>query len=72
MNPIEFVRALFDDLTGKDANGRSADEKRAYSYGVMALLAAAAVGAVFVWPPLAVVPGAVLARKIWLHRSNQF
>lgn len=75
-SPVWYLKYLIDDLTGKDSQGRTANEKRAYSDFIIATLAGATIlGALFTIPFYcvgAVPPGLVLARKVWLRAVNTF
>jgi uncharacterized membrane protein len=73
LTPSEFVKALVDDLTGADANGRTADEKKAYMAMLMGLLAIGAVAGLAVGGPLGALPCAVLLGiKAWIHLRNTY
>lgn len=72
MNLPEFFSALIDDITGKDANGRTAEQKKQYSEMIIAVLAVATIVLGLTFPLGAAVTGLILARKIWLHFTNTF
>lgn len=72
MNISEFFSALADDITGKDANGRTAQQKKEYSTMLIAVLAVATGVLAFTFPIAAVGTGVILARKIQLHFTNTF
>lgn len=69
---MNFIKALIDDITGKDANGRNAKDKKQYSFMIITLLAAATIATAMFAGPVAIVPGAILAWKIKLHVTNEF
>lgn len=72
MKPAQFVSALWDDIIGKDANGRTAEEKIAYINTLIVLLAAATAGSLFVFPLAAIPFGGVLAWKVKIRLTNTF
>lgn len=72
MSPVDFLSALWDDITGKDANGRSAKEKRQYVILLIVLLmiVTTILGVVF-WPA-AIVTGIICLWKIKIHLTNTY
>ncbi len=72
MNIGDFLSALVDDIVGKDANGRSADEKRAYVVTLIWVLFAGTIGLLFVWPPAAIVTLVIMIWKIKIHLTNTY
>lgn len=71
-NVPEFLKALWDDIRGKNANGRSASFKEWYSYTLLWVIGAAAFGFLFILPHISVVLGILWAYKFWLHLRNTF
>lgn len=72
MNPISFLEALWDDIRGKDANGRNANFKKQYSAIVLLLSSLLAVGLTVLFPPWGAVSFLLPARKLHLHLTNNF
>ena len=71
-NVPEFLKALWDDITGKDANGREANFKEWYSSVLLWVLGGLALGSLFIHPAISVGLGIIWARKFWLHLRNTF
>lgn len=72
MNPGSFLSALWDDILGKDANGRNATFKKQYSAIMVVLTTALAIGLTAAFPPWGAVSFLLPARKLYLHRTNTF
>lgn len=72
MNLGKFLSALVDDITGKDANGRNADEKRNYMVTMLWLLAGLTVIAAVTIPVVAIIPGAIFLWKLKIHLTNTY
>ena len=68
----KFLLALRDDVEGKDANGRNAQDKKLYSEQIIALLAVVTAAFAFTFWPVAVVSGITLARKVQLAYTNTY
>lgn len=72
MKPLEFLSALWDDITGKDANGRDAETKKRYSTIMVWLTLALAIALSVVVFPYGLVGWLLFARKLQLHLTNTF
>ena len=71
-NVPEFLKALWDDIRGKDANGRSASFKEWYSYTLLSVIGGGAFAFLFIFPPISIGLAVVWAYKFWLHLRNTF
>ena len=73
---VWFLKYLWNDITGKDSEGRTAEEKKAYNLdmlyvsGVLALLGGLLTTGFY---GVGAIPGALLfARKLTLRFTNTF
>lgn len=68
----EFIKLLINDLKDKPwPEGTTVATKNEYRWKVIYLMGGLAVASLFVWPPIAVVPLAVAARKFWIIKKDK-
>lgn len=71
-NLVEFIKALWNDIIGKDANGRDADFKKWYSRIMVYFTLVLTFVLGIVLYPWGFLFGLVFVRKLWLDMTNRF